>query len=98
VIRTSAVNGPALVSSVQRPSAKRAARTSVDVRTSSGRASSERYAWISACGAKRRDQRGFGAKENSYRCDGMSQAAPGYVLWCQTPPTRSERSNTVASV
>ena len=34
--------GPALVSSVQRPSAKRAARTSVDVRTSSGRASSER--------------------------------------------------------
>ena len=27
----------------------------------------------------------------------MSQAAPGYVLWCQTPPTRSPRSNTVTS-
>src|SRR5438067_9449100 len=25
----------------------------------------------------------------------MSQAAPGYVLWCQTPPTRSPRSKTV---
>src|SRR5438874_13571332 len=24
----------------------------------------------------------------------MSQAAPGYVLWCQTPPTRSPRSKT----
>ena len=32
---------------------------------------------------------GFLANENEYSSDGMSQAAPGYVLSRQVPPTRS---------
>ncbi len=48
-------------------------------------------------GSTTRLQSGFGANENEYRCDGMSHAAPGYVLSRHVPPTRSPRSRTTKS-
>ncbi len=36
-----------------------------------------RYSWISDPGEYNLDQSGLAAKENEYRCDGTSQAAPG---------------------
>src|SRR6478735_8689959 len=47
---------------------------------------------MSGCSAKRFGQCALGAKENEYRSDGASQAAPGYVLSRQTPPSPSALS------
>ena len=77
-IRTSALNGPRRSSpaSSARPRSGPSAPRSRCARPAAARAPRGRPG-SPACGAKRRDQRGFGAKENSYRCEGMSHAAPG---------------------
>ena len=55
------------------------------------------YARISALPEYVRDQSGLGANENEYRLDGMSQAAPGYWLSRQVPPTSAARSRITKS-
>ncbi len=52
---------------------------------------------ISPAGEYARDQSGFCANEKEYSSDGISHAAPGYVLSRQVPPTRSSRSTMTKS-